>query len=79
MRYCPRTTESGQPCGGPMRKRILLLIQGNDDLKQTYYCCEKCGAEMTGDASKGDTLLFWKGQFVRVILNFEPTDPRLFS
>jgi acetyl-CoA carboxylase beta subunit len=61
-----------------MRKRRLILIQGDNDLKQTYFICDRCGAEMTSDASKGDTLLFWKGQFVRVIQNIEPTDPRLF-
>lgn len=78
MRFCPRITAAGTPCHGPMQKRILLLISGDQDLRQTYFVCDRCGAEMTADASKGDTLLFWKGQFVRVIEGLEPTDPRLF-
>lgn len=61
-----------------MCKRILLLISGDQDLKQTYFTCEKCSAEMTADACAGDLLLFWKGQFVQVISKVEPTDPRLF-
>jgi hypothetical protein len=51
-----------------MEKRLLLLIQGNDDLKQVRYECEKCGAEASYGSVEGAGVLFDQaGRFLQVI------------
>ena len=59
-----------------MRKRRLILIQGDTDIAQTWFVCDRCGAEASAFPTTGaDTVLFWKGKFVQVVNLDQPRRP----
>jgi hypothetical protein len=53
-----------------MHKRLLILIQGDEDLKQRRFECDECGSELVLDAIGGFRLLFdVRGGLLQVIPN----------